>query len=175
MILKQYNSDFVSYEIPPGIYTIRDISEAVYTKSHNEGFLQIEYDDIGMKTKIVWLILMVCTEEDNFFADAVRNFYCVYVVPRMNRKNCLIVKLKTCIKFNGENSSITSQMNLCLWFELREAGEGWCYPTGRKVVGFWNFYCWFPMDVIGIEVPKKIEGFILIVFSKNLTHFPISW
>ena len=52
LILKQYNSHFVTYELSSGIYTIQDISHAVHTFSGHEGRLQIEYDDINMKTKI---------------------------------------------------------------------------------------------------------------------------
>ena len=37
----------------PGIYTINVISEAVYTKSDHEGTIQIEYDDISKKKKII--------------------------------------------------------------------------------------------------------------------------
>ena len=51
LILKQYNSHFITYELSPGIYTIQDISQAVRTLSGHEGRLQIEYDDINMKTK----------------------------------------------------------------------------------------------------------------------------
>ena len=37
LILKQYNSHFITYELTPGIYTIQDISDAVHTFSgHNE-------------------------------------------------------------------------------------------------------------------------------------------
>ena len=53
MILKQYNSYFVTYEIPPGIYTLKDISEVVYTKGDHEGTMRIEYDGISMKTKLI--------------------------------------------------------------------------------------------------------------------------
>ena len=52
LILKQYNSYFITYELRPGIYTIQDISHAVGTFSGHEGRLQIEYDNINMKTKI---------------------------------------------------------------------------------------------------------------------------
>ena len=52
LILKQHNSTFITYEIAPGIYSITDISEAVYTFGDHEGCLQIEYDDISMKTKL---------------------------------------------------------------------------------------------------------------------------
>ena len=50
LILKQCISDFVVYELSPGTYTIKDISEAVYTMGDHEGTFQIEYD-ISMKTK----------------------------------------------------------------------------------------------------------------------------
>ena len=51
LISKHYNSNFVTYELSPGIYTIKDISEAVYTMGDHEGTLQIKNDDITMKTK----------------------------------------------------------------------------------------------------------------------------
>ena len=53
LILKQYNSFFINYELSPGIYTIKDISEAVYTMGDHEGTLQIEYDDITLKTNFI--------------------------------------------------------------------------------------------------------------------------
>ena len=53
LILKQNISRFMTYEIPPGNYSIEDISEIVSTKSEREGTLQLEYVDISMKTKIV--------------------------------------------------------------------------------------------------------------------------
>ena len=51
LILKQYNSNFVTYEKLPGIYSVKDISEVVYTMGDHEGTLKIEYNDIHMKTK----------------------------------------------------------------------------------------------------------------------------
>ena len=53
LILKQYNSSFVTYELSPRIYTIKETSEAVYTMGDHEGTIQIEYDDISMKTKLI--------------------------------------------------------------------------------------------------------------------------
>ena len=50
LILKQCNSNFVTYEIVPGIYSIKDSSEAVHSMGDHEGTLQIEYDDVTMKT-----------------------------------------------------------------------------------------------------------------------------
>ena len=36
LILKEYNSHFITYELTPGIYTIQDISEAIQTFSGHE-------------------------------------------------------------------------------------------------------------------------------------------
>ena len=52
LILKQYISHFITFELSPGIYTIQDISHAIHTFSGHEGRLQIEYDDMNMKLKI---------------------------------------------------------------------------------------------------------------------------
>ena len=53
LILKEYNSHFITYELSPGIYTIKDISDAVHTFSGHSEIIEIEYDDISMKTKII--------------------------------------------------------------------------------------------------------------------------
>ena len=53
LILKQYISHFITYEVTPGIYTIQDISHAVYTFGGHSEIIQIEYDDISMKTKVI--------------------------------------------------------------------------------------------------------------------------
>ena len=53
LILKEYNSHFTSYELPPGIYSIQDISDTIYNFSINNETIQVEYDDISMKTKII--------------------------------------------------------------------------------------------------------------------------
>ena len=53
LILKKYNSHFITYEITPGIYTIQNISDAIHTFSGHSESLQIEYDDISTKTKII--------------------------------------------------------------------------------------------------------------------------
>ena len=53
LILKQYNSHFITYELTPGIYTIQDISNAIHTFSGHSEIIEIEYDDISMKTKII--------------------------------------------------------------------------------------------------------------------------
>ena len=53
LILKQCNANFVTYELSPGIYTIKDISEAVHSLGNHEGTIKIEYDDNTMKTKLI--------------------------------------------------------------------------------------------------------------------------
>ena len=53
LVLKEYNSHFITYELTPGIYTIQDISDAIQTFSGHEETIQLEYDDISMRTTIV--------------------------------------------------------------------------------------------------------------------------
>ena len=53
LILKEYNSHFITYQLSPGIYTIKDISEVVQTFSGHSDIIEIEYNDISMKTKII--------------------------------------------------------------------------------------------------------------------------
>ena len=53
LILKQYNEKFVTYELEPGYYTIEDLQRAVYPLYNHEGTLQIEYDDINKKVKLI--------------------------------------------------------------------------------------------------------------------------
>ena len=52
LILKQYNANFVSYELDPGNYTIEDLQKAVYPLGDHEGTLKNEYDDLNKKTKL---------------------------------------------------------------------------------------------------------------------------
>ena len=51
LIFKQYNSHFITYELTPGIYTIQAIPDAVHTFSGQSEIIQIEHDDITLKTK----------------------------------------------------------------------------------------------------------------------------
>ena len=53
LILKEYNSHFITYELTPRIYSIQDISDTIHTFSGHMEIIQIEYDDISMKTKII--------------------------------------------------------------------------------------------------------------------------
>ena len=53
LILKQYNEKFITYELEPGNYTIGDIQKAVYPLGDHKGTLQIEYDDLNKKVKLI--------------------------------------------------------------------------------------------------------------------------
>ena len=53
LILKEYNSHFITYELSPGVYTMQDIADAIHTFSGHSDIIEIEYDDISMKTKII--------------------------------------------------------------------------------------------------------------------------
>ena len=52
-VLGQYNSNFDTCRKTPGIYSIKDVLETVYTMGDHEGTLQNEYVDISMKTKFI--------------------------------------------------------------------------------------------------------------------------
>ena len=57
LVLDEYNSSFITYEISPGIYTFKDNSEALFNILQSEypdpsNVVDIEYDDITMKTKL---------------------------------------------------------------------------------------------------------------------------
>ena len=53
LILKQYNEKFVTYELDPGNYTIEDLQKSVYPLGDHERTLQIEYDDLNKKVKLI--------------------------------------------------------------------------------------------------------------------------
>ena len=54
LALDEYNSRFITYELQPGIYTFKDISQALFNILQSEypgpsNVIDIEYDDITMK------------------------------------------------------------------------------------------------------------------------------
>ena len=53
LILKQNKSNFVTYQLFPVVYTIKDNVKSVYTMGDQKGTLKIQFDDISMKTKLV--------------------------------------------------------------------------------------------------------------------------
>ena len=69
LILKQYNSHFITYELSPGNYTIQDISDTIHTFSGHSEIIELEYDDLNKKTK---LILKYIDEQDKFGLGTLR-------------------------------------------------------------------------------------------------------
>ena len=75
LVLDEYNSSFITYELEPGIYTFRDISEALFKILQHEypetmSEIVIEFDVITMKTKLVLRsgIIDVRFDEKTFFS-----------------------------------------------------------------------------------------------------------
>ena len=50
--LKQNDSSFITHEIPPVSYSIKDFSETIYTIGYHDVTLQIEIDDISIQAKL---------------------------------------------------------------------------------------------------------------------------
>ena len=76
LVLDEYDSSFITYEIEPGIYTFRDLSEALFNILQSEypgpsNVIVIEFDDITMKTKLVVRdgIIAVRYDEKSFFSN----------------------------------------------------------------------------------------------------------
>ena len=74
LVLDEYNSSFITYELEPGIYTFKDISEALFNILQSEypgpsNVIDIEYGDITMKTKLVVNIGIIAIrfDEKSFF------------------------------------------------------------------------------------------------------------
>ena len=74
LVLEEYNSSFITYETTRGIYTFKDISEALFNILQSEypgpkNAIDIEYDDITMKTKLVVRsgIIAIRFDEKSFF------------------------------------------------------------------------------------------------------------
>ena len=75
LVLDEYNSSFITYELEPGIYTFKEISEALFNILQSEypgpnNVIDIEYDDITMKTKLVVNIGIIAIrfDEKSFFS-----------------------------------------------------------------------------------------------------------
>ena len=75
LVLDEYNSSFITYELQPGIYTFKDISEALYNILQSEypgpgNVIDVEYDDITLKTKLVvrYGIIAISFYEKSFFS-----------------------------------------------------------------------------------------------------------
>ena len=75
LVLDEYNSSFITYELDPGIYTFKDISEALYSILQSDcpgdcNVIVIEYDDTNMKTKLDVKsgIIAIRFDEKSFFS-----------------------------------------------------------------------------------------------------------
>ena len=75
LVLDEYNSSFITYELQPGIYTFKEISEALFNILQSEypgpsNVIDIEYDDITMKSKLVVRsgIIAIRFDEQSFFS-----------------------------------------------------------------------------------------------------------
>ena len=76
LVLDEYNSSFITYELQPGIYTFKDDSEALFNILQTEypgpnNVIDIEYDDITMKTKLIVRsgIIAIRFDEKSFFSN----------------------------------------------------------------------------------------------------------
>ena len=69
LILKEYNSHFITYQLTPGIYTMQDISDAIKTFSGHEVTIELVYDDI---TKRATIVLKFKYEKENFALGTLR-------------------------------------------------------------------------------------------------------
>ena len=75
LVLDEYNSSFITYEIEPGIYSYREISEALFYILQSEhpqsgsGIL-IRLDDVTRKTKLIVNsgIIAIRFDEKSFFS-----------------------------------------------------------------------------------------------------------
>ena len=75
LVLDEHNSSFITCELDPGIYTFKDISEAIFNILQSDcpgdcNVIVIEYDDINMKTKLVVQsgIIAIRFDEKSFFS-----------------------------------------------------------------------------------------------------------
>ena len=75
LVLEEYNSNFVTYKLEPGIYSYKDIAEAVYYILQSEypqssSEILIRLDDITRKTKLVVRsgIIAIRFDEKSFFS-----------------------------------------------------------------------------------------------------------
>ena len=75
LVLDEYNSSFITYELDQGIYTFKDISEALFNRLQSEypgpsKVIDIEYNNTTMKTKMVVRsgIIAIRFDEKSFFS-----------------------------------------------------------------------------------------------------------
>ena len=107
LILKEYNSQFITYELTPGIYSIQDISDTIHTFSGHMETIQIEYDDISMKTKVIlkyigerkMFVLGTLRFDERSFFHTLLGFEPYWDYKPINSNNILISGVYTSDKF----------------------------------------------------------------------------
>ena len=79
LVLDEYNSSFVAFELEPGNYTFKDNSKALFyilqpDYELNNNSVDIENDDIAMKTKLTVRpgIIALGFDEKSFFSSILR-------------------------------------------------------------------------------------------------------
>ena len=92
LVLDEHNSSFITYELQPCIYTFEDDSEALYNLIQpeyelNNKSVDIEYDDIRMKTKLVVRpgIIAIRFDEQSLFST-ILGFTPHWVYKHYNKK-----------------------------------------------------------------------------------------
>ena len=71
LVLDEYSSSFITYEIEPGIYISKDTSKAILNILHPEcklynNSIDTEYDDITMETKFAARLGIISVRFDEF-------------------------------------------------------------------------------------------------------------
>ena len=101
LILKQYNEKFITYDIDPGNYNIEDIQKAVYPLGDHENTLQIEYDDLNKKVKLILTRFGTLRFDKNSFFHTLLGFepYWDYK-PGVYTSNKIILNLNTINKIH---------------------------------------------------------------------------
>ena len=76
LVLDEHNSSFITYELEPGIYTFKDLLEALFNFLQSEyrgpsNVIDIKYDGITRKTKLVVRsgIIAIRFDEKSFFSN----------------------------------------------------------------------------------------------------------
>ena len=76
LVSNEYNSSFITYELEPGIYTFKDLFEALFNNLQPEyeassNVIVIEIDDFTMKTKMVVIdgIIAIKFHENSFLSN----------------------------------------------------------------------------------------------------------
>ena len=73
LVLNQYASNFVTYEIPPIVYTNKHVSQAIYTIA-DRGTLKIGKNDVTKKSKLILSPFVMLRFNENSFLNRMFGF-----------------------------------------------------------------------------------------------------